>query len=360
MMDRRMRFWLIGIAIFVVALYLLRGILLPFVAGMALAYFLDPVCDWLERRGLSRSWATAIVAFCFLLVLAIVLLIVIPPLQRQTVALATELPNYIRELAELLQPFLDRIRDRLPSADSPLPSNVGEQAGAVIGWVIGALGNVLSGGLAFFNLISLLVITPIVAIYLLRDWDRFTQRLDAWLPRDQADTIRAQLREVDRTLAGFVRGQATVCLCLATIYGGGFSLVGLDFGLALGLFAGVLSFIPFVGSGVAFIGSVILALLQFPDWTHVLLVVAVCVVGQVLEGYVLTPKLVGDRVGLHPVWVIFALLAGGALFGFVGVLIALPVAAVCGVLVRFALLQYLGSGYYRGRHAPPTAPSDPV
>lgn len=355
-MDRRTRFWLIGIAIFVAALYLLRGILLPFVAGMALAYFLDPICDWIERRGLSRSWATAIVAGTFLLLFATVLLIVIPPLQRQIVALATELPNYIREIFERLQPLFDRIRSRLPSGETPLPSNVGEQASAVVGWLAGALGNVVSGGLAFFNLISLIVITPIVAIYLLRDWDRLTARLDAWLPRDQADTIRAQLREVDRTLAGFARGQATVCLCLATIYGGGFSLVGLDFGLSLGIFAGVLSFIPFVGSAVAFLGSVTLALLQFSDWMHILMVVGVCIVGQVLEGYVLTPKLVGDRVGLHPVWVIFALLAGGALFGFVGVLLALPVAAVCGVLVRFALLQYLGSTYYRGRHAPP--PSD--
>ena len=195
-----------------------------------------------------------------------------------------------------------------------------------------------------------------MAFYLLRDWDRIVARIDSWLPRDHAAVIRAQLAEVDRTLAGFARGQASVCLCLAAYYAGGFSLAGLDFGLALGLVAGILSFIPFVGSGVALVGSIGLALLQYDTWLPVALVLGICILGQILEGYLLTPKLVGDRVGLHPVWVIFALLAGGSLFGFLGLLLAVPVAAVLGVLARFGLLRYLASHYYRGVRSPSSGP----
>jgi predicted PurR-regulated permease PerM len=353
--ERQLRFWLVGFVLFLVALYFLRAILLPFVAGMAVAYFLDPVCDRLERWGVSRAWATSIVTVLFILFVAIALLLIVPPLERQLFDLAQRLPQYLKDAVERLQPIIDQIRSRLPS-NSTLLGNVGEHVGAVAGWVIGALGNVVSGGLAFFNLVSLIFITPIVAFYLLRDWDRIVARLDSWLPRDHAPVIREQLREVDRTLAGFARGQATVCLCLAAYYGGGFSLVGLDFGLTLGLVAGLLSFIPFVGSALAFVGSVGLALLQYDAWLPIGLVVGICALGQVLEGYLLTPKLVGDRVGLHPVWVIFALLAGGALFGFVGLLLAVPVAAVLGVLARFGLVRYLASHYYRGTMRPPAGP----
>ena len=354
---RQLRFWLIGLVVFLIAVYFLRAILLPFVAGMAVAYFLDPVCDRLERWGASRAWATSIVTVLFILLVAISLLLIVPPLERQMVDFAHQLPQYLQVAAERLQPILDQIRRRLHTTNSALFGSTGEQVSAVAGWLVGALGNVVSGGLAFFNLLSLIFITPIVAFYLLRDWDRIVARLDGWLPRDHAAVIREQLNEVDRTLAGFARGQATVCLCLAAYYGGGFSIVGLDFGLALGLVAGLLSFIPFVGSALALVGSISLALLQYDTWLPVMLVLGVCVLGQVLEGYVLTPKLVGDRVGLHPVWVIFALLAGGALFGFLGLLLAVPVAAVLGVVARFGLVRYLTSHYYRGTM--PRPPDEP-
>lgn len=353
--ERQLRFWLVGLILFLVALYFLRAILLPFVAGMAIAYFLDPVCDRIERSGLSRTWATSIVTVLFILFVAVGLLLIVPPLERQLVDLAQRLPQYLQEAFTRLQPIIDQIRSRLPS-NSTLLGNAGENVSAVAGWLVGALGNVVSGGLAFLNLLSLIFITPIVTFYLLRDWDRIVARLDGWLPRDHAPVIREQLREVDRTLAGFARGQATVCLCLAAYYGSAFSLAGLDFGLTLGLVAGVLSFIPFVGSALAFVGSIGLALLQYDSWMPVAIMVGICVLGQVLEGYLLTPKLVGDRVGLHPVWVIFALLAGGTLFGFVGLLLAVPVAAVLGVLARFVLLRYLNSRYYRGVMRPPAEP----
>lgn len=355
--ERQLRFWLIGLVVFLVALYFLRAILLPFVAGMAVAYFLDPVCDRIERWGASRTWATAIVTALFGLLVALALFLIVPPLERQVVDLATQLPAYLEAAASWLQPFIEQLRRQFPATDTATLGDVGGQLSTLAAWLVGAAGQFLSGGLALFNLLSLIFITPIVAFYLLRDWDRIVARIDSWLPRDHAAVIRERLIEIDRTLAGFARGQATVCLCLAAYYVIGFSLVGLDFGLALGLVAGLLSFIPFVGSAIALVGSIGLALVQYSEWLPIALTLGVCVLGQVLEGNFLTPKLVGDRVGLHPVWVIFALLAGGALFGFLGLLLAVPVVAVLGVLARFGLVRYLASRYYRGvSPRPPAGP----
>lgn len=199
-----------------------------------------------------------------------------------------------------------------------------------------------------FNLVALLLITPIVAFYLLRDWDRLIEQADRLLPPAYAEVIRAQVRAVDRTLAGFVRGVGTVCLFLGVFYATGLTLVGLDFGLLIGLGAGLISFVPYIGATIGAIASVGLALLQFDGYLMAAVVAAIFFSGQFIEGNILQPTLVGDRVGLHPVWVIFALLAGGALLGFVGVLVAVPAAAVIGVGVRFFVGQYrakvLGEG----------------
>jgi predicted PurR-regulated permease PerM len=201
---------------------------------------------------------------------------------------------------------------------------------------------------ALFQLISLVVITPLVSFYLLRDWDRIVERIDAYLPRGSAPAIHDQFGKIDRTLAGFIRGQATVCLILGAFYAVGLSLVGLEFGLLIGLGTGLISFIPYFGMMVGLAVGISVALAQFSGLGSVALVAAVFAVGQVAEGNFLTPKLVGDRVGLHPVWVIFALLAGGTLFGFTGILLAVPAAAVIGVLVRFTLESYRDSRLYEG------------
>lgn len=218
----------------------------------------------------------------------------------------------------------------------------------MVGWLGTVLQSIVTGGVALFDVLTLLFITPIVAFYLLRDWDVMIGTIHGWLPRQHAATILDQVNEIDRTLAGFVRGQATVCLVLGLFYGVALSVFGLNFGLVVGSIAGLLSFIPYVGSLVGFVSSVGIALVQYDTWTPVVVVVVIFLVGQAVEGNFLTPKLVGDKVGLHPVWVMFALLAGGSLFGFVGVLMAVPVAAVIGVLTRFALQQYLSSSYYSG------------
>jgi predicted PurR-regulated permease PerM len=353
--SRQIRFWLLALLGFLIVLYLLRAMLLPFVAGMAVAYFLDPVCDRLQRLGCSRVWATTIVSICFILVLVLAILLILPTLQNQVLSFVTRLPGYLDRLFSHLLPQLQEIGKRLGIASlADLRSQASGQVGAIVGWVAGALAGLVTSSVALANLLSLLFITPVVAFYLLRDWDRLRNQTNSLLPQRHAATIRQQLAEVDRTLAGFVRGQATVCLALAAFYGIGLTVIGVDFGLAVGIGIGLISFIPYLGSITGFVVSVGIALAQFDSWEPVAVVIGLFACGQFLEGYVLTPRLVGDRVGLHPVWVIFALLAGGTLFGFVGLLLAVPAAAVIGVLTRFAVLRYRESPYYQGD---PTWPS---
>jgi predicted PurR-regulated permease PerM len=356
----QLRFWLVLLLVTLICVYLLRSVLLPFVAGMAVAYLLDPVCDRLERWKLSRTWATTLVTVCFVLLCALVLLLIIPAVVSQIATFVERAPEYVSALQREATAALEVLRDRLdPATQERLPALLRDSADKVFTWVTGVLGGIVSGGVAFFNFVALLVITPVVAFYLLRDWDRMVAKADDALPRKHQATVRRLAREVDDTLAGFLRGQGTVCLSLAVFYALGLTLAGLDFGLVVGLIAGFLSFIPYVGSLVGLVLSVGLALAQFDNWISVVIVAAVFFVGQAIEGNVLTPKLVGERVGLHPVWVMFALLAGGALFGFVGVLLAVPVAAVVGVGVRFAFGQYRLSPYYTGHDGGGEPPAGP-
>ena len=348
-MERQIRFWLIGLACFLVALYLLRGVLLPFVVGMAVAYLLDPVCDLLESWGLSRSLATAVLTIFFLLGGAVALLLLIPALVGQLGGLLELAPEFFEVARGQFAKFLTMIEDRLePAILAQIRSAVEGSGERLIVWLTSLLGGLVSGGVALANLLSLLIITPVVTFYLLRDWDRIVAWVDDWLPRAHLETIREQVREVDRTLAGFLRGQGTVCLILGVFYAIGLSVAGLDFALVVGLVAGLLSFIPYLGAIIGLLLSVGLAAMQFDAWQDIAIVAGIFAVGQVVEGNFLTPKLVGEKVGLHPVWVIFGLLAGGSLFGFVGVLLAIPVAAVVGVGLRFALARYKAGPYYGG------------
>jgi predicted PurR-regulated permease PerM len=345
----QLRFWLILLVVTLLCVYLLRSVLLPFVAGMAVAYLLDPVCDRLEKWKLSRTWATAIVTVIFVLLCVLVLLLVIPLVVSQLATFIERAPEYLAAIQREVAVMMEFVRDRLaPGTEEKVRALLSGSTEKLFAWATSVLGGIVSGGVAFFNFVALMVITPIVAFYLLRDWDRMVDKADDWLPRKHQATIRRLAKEVDETLAGFLRGQGAVCLSLAIFYAVGLSLAGLDFGLVVGLIAGFLSFIPYVGSLVGLFLSVGLALAQFDDWISVGIVAVVFFIGQAIEGNFLTPKLVGERVGLHPVWVMFALLAGGALFGFVGVMLAVPVAAVVGVGVRFGISQYRLSSYYTG------------
>jgi predicted PurR-regulated permease PerM len=346
---QRLRFWLIGLAVFLALLWLLKGMLLPFVAGLVIAYFLDPLADRLERAGLSRTLATALITGGFFLAFIGLLVVLAPLIEHQVVEFAHRVPGYVETLSERIEPLIAEIKRKLSKGDiERLRSSAGDYAGTAVTWGLGVLKGLVSGGLALANLLSLLFITPILTFYLVHDWDHLVAKVDSWLPRHHAQTIRTQICEIDRTISGFVRGQATVCLALAAFYGLGLTVVGLDLGLVIGMGAGLISFVPYLGVISGFVTGVALGFAQTQSWELPALVAAVFAVGQVLEGNFLTPRLVGNKVGLHPVWIMFALLAFGNLFGFVGLLLAVPVAAVIGVLVRFALSRYLDSPLYHG------------
>ncbi len=353
----QLRIWLIVGLVFFALLWLLRDVLFPFVAGLIIAYFLDPLVDRLERRGLGRTTGTAIVLIGFLLLLFSFLLLLAPLIYDQAVGFAENLPRYLSELNMRLLPKLEALKPQLGitgTVTNEVAEAVRERGAQIFTWLSDAMGSVLAGGLAVFDVIATLVLTPVVAFYVLRDWDHMVAKIDSWLPRRYAGTIRQLGHEADLSIAGYMRGQALVCLILGSFYAVSLALVGLEFGLVIGLIAGLITFIPYVGSLVGGILAIGMALAQFPpDWASVALVAAIFVVGQAVEGNYLSPKLVGDRVGLHAVWIMFALLAGGALFGFTGVLLAVPVAALIGVLCRFFMKQYLASRLYDDGHVPP-------
>ena len=329
------------------SLYLFASILLPFVAAAGIAYFLDPPTTRLTRAGLPRGLAAVVMILTLLLACLLFALLLYPLLLAQLGLLVTRAPTYASAIRTWAGEVILRLQDTFGPeyVDGKLRDIVGGQAGSMLSFVLGAATRLVGGGFALFNVISLVVVTPVVAFYLLRDWRRAVARVDSWLPRRYAGVLRAQAREVDRILSAWVRGQALCCLVLAGFYAFALSLVGLDLGLIVGISSGLLSFIPYVGSIVGAVASIGLALAQF-QWQGVAIVAAVFVTGQLLEGYVIYPRFLGDRVELHAVWVIFALFAGGAAFGFLGVLLAVPVAAAIGVLARFWLRRYLASPLY--------------
>jgi predicted PurR-regulated permease PerM len=342
------RFWLIILAVFAMLVWLLQPVLLPFVAGMTIAYFLNPVVDTLTRSKLPRWLGSLLVLLGFVLIAVLVAALVLPLLQSQTSALINAAPEYVKQLNDHLRPWLENWVARFAPEDiDQIRDAAGQSVGEAAKWFGTVLQHVVSGGFALFDILALTIVTPVVAFYMLRDWPKLTKTIDGILPRNHYNVIREQLAEIDTTLSGFVRGQALVCLALGTIYTVGLSIVGLHYGAAIGVAAGILSFIPYVGTIFGWVSSVLLATAQFGDWRHVSAVIAVFVIGHALEAYVLTPRLVGHRVGLHPVWILFALIAGVKLMGFTGVLIAVPSAAVIGVLVRFGIQLYKSSILYK-------------
>jgi predicted PurR-regulated permease PerM len=349
-LRRQVQFWLISLAVFCSFLYVFSGVLLPFVAGMAVAYLLDPVCDRLESLGMGRMWATLTILLAFIMILVLFFILLLPVLGNQLALFLENFPDLVRRLQSLLSEYfpanLATMAGLSPEDLQASMSNLIGQGAAFVGKLAQSI---WSGGQALLSILSLFVITPVVAFYLLLDWDHMVERIDSWLPRDHLGEIRGLAKEMDSAVAGFVRGQVSVCVILGCFYAVSLALVGLNFGLLIGMGAGLISFIPFVGAGLGFIVSFGVALVQFwPEWPWILVVGAVFAVGQFLEGNVLQPKLVGDSTGLHPVTLMFALFAFGYLFGFVGMLIAVPAAAMIGVLARFGLKQYLASPVYKG------------
>jgi predicted PurR-regulated permease PerM len=349
--QSQLRIWGIAVVVLVGVLYLLGNVILPFVLAGAVAYVLDPIADWLQRRGFSRMWATITITFLAVVMFVIVTFLVIPTLVRQTIELFQALPQFVQQ-------FEDGLTERFPELLNP-ESQMRRSLNA-LGDTLQSRGaelveTLLSSALNLLNIIVLLVLVPVITFYLLLDWDRMVARIDGLLPRDHAPTVRKLARDIDATLSSFIRGQGTVCLIMGVFYGVGLMVVGLNFGAAIGAFAGLITFIPYVG---ALLGGALafgVALFQFwGDWVWILVVAAIFFSGQFLEGNIITPNLVGSSVGLHPVWLIFALSAFGTLFGFVGMLVAVPVAAALGVLVRFGLEQYRQGRLYQGTGVDPT------
>ena len=344
----RVRWWIAGAAVLGLLLWVLKESLAPFLFGAAIAYFLDPVVDWLEARRVGRGLGAAIAMLAALIAASLAMLLLLPILIEQVTGLLDQIPGLIERLrvrfAEIAESGAAGVvggavlTDLLDSLRGP-----GLQAGA------SALKGALAGGIAAVDFLSFAVITPVVAFYMLIDWDRIVGHVDRLIPRDQAETVRQLARDVDSVLAAFARGQVLVCLGLAAFYSLALLATGLDHAVAIGVVSGLVSFIPYVGTAVGFLLSVGVALFQFwPEGLPIVLVASVFVAGQLLESYVLTPRLVGRRVRLHPVWLLFALLAGGNLLGFSGLLVAVPAAAAIGVLVRFGEERYREGRFYRG------------
>lgn len=341
-------FWLALFIFFCVSVYVLRSVLLPFVAGIIIGYLLDPLTSKFEKWGMNRTLATVVVMVLVILVLFPLLVLLIGVIDEQLGHFITSVPTYLTALLKKFEPVFVELQQRFPDLDAEKVRQYirGNMTNGlkVFGSIVKG---VISSSFAFFNVLSLLLITPVVAFYMLRDWDKFVGKVDGLLPRHSKASIEKQAREIDRILAGFIRGQLSVCVLLGTFYAVGLYLVGLDLGVLVGFIAGIISFIPYVGSITGFVISMAIAFAQFDSLSQILPVVAVFAAGQFLEGNFLTPKLVGDSVGLHPVWVMFALLAGGVLLGFLGLMIAVPVAAVLGVIIRHQIENYKHSSLYQ-------------
>lgn len=346
--------------------YFLSSVLAPFLAGLALGYLLDPVADRLQTLGLSRLGASFAILTVFVVLTAAIVLLVAPVLTRQLTEFVESLPGYLTTLQGLLArvsreatgDFMRSVYEKLglPVSDASLDTQkyVNDIASEAARMGAAFLKSLVSGGAALVNMASLVVITPVVAFYILLDWDDMVATLDSLTPPRYREDVRAIARDIDKALAGFLRGQALVCLFLGLWYSIGLSLIGLNFGFLIGVGAGVLSFVPYVGSITAFVLSIIVATVQgWPDWRLPAMAVAVVSTGLFLDGNVLSPRLVGGSIGVHPVWLMFALLAAGSLFGFTGLLLAAPVAAALGVILRFATRRYRQSALFLGPAAPP-------
>lgn len=346
--ERQVLFWMAALLLLILAIGLLKDILLPFVVGIVVAYFLNPLADGLERIGLPRMLASALILVMAILAFAAVAIFVVPLLVTQAQQLAAALPDELARLRTLVEAWArTQLGPRFPQFEAALDGALGGFAqnwAGIAGWVASSLWD---RGLALINFVSLLLVTPLVVFYLLVDWHPMMAKLNGWLPRAHAPVIRGLAHEVNDAVSAFIRGQGTVCIILGIFYAAALSAIGLRYGLLVGLATGLLGFVPFIGWLLGLLTASTLAIVQYwPESLPLLMVIGIFLAGQVLDAGFLAPSIVGSKIGLHPVWLIFALFVFSYLFGFVGVLVAVPVAAAIGVLVRFALRLYLASPVY--------------
>ncbi|AQX18405.1 putative PurR-regulated permease PerM [Bartonella sp. A1379B] len=349
-MKKQIFFWLGTLIFFIVFMFILGSILFPFIAGIVLAYFLNPIVQIFEKIGIHRVFGTTLITLFIIIFFVVSLIILIPIISGQIQQfISNGLPIYVNRIQTFfVEHNFSWVRRYFDSDPNELHTNIKVLLGQSSDFITSLLNSLLKSGKSIVNIISLFVVTPVVTFYILLDWPHMVEVVDSWIPRSHLTTVRSLFHEMDRAVAGFVRGQGTVCLILAGYYAIGLTITGLNFALLIGMFVGLISFIPYIGTMIGFILSIGVAWVQFyPDnWGWVIIVMIVFFIGQFIEGYILQPKLVGPSVGLHPVWLMFALFAFGSLFGFTGMLVAVPAAAIIGVLVRFVLHIYLNSQMY--------------
>ena len=368
-LERQILIWTGVFALFLLALHILGSAVTPFATGIALSYLLDPVVRRLERIGVNRLVSSLAILAIFVVTLGFAMVVVAPILGHQLLGFTQSLPRYVVKLQQMATDEAGYLTNKYGGAwmadyglggslsNEQIQKTIADFVGRGAQWLLNSVQSLASGGEALLNFFSLLIVTPVVAFYLLVDWNKMTAALDSWLPLDHRDSLRGIGSEINVALAGFVRGQSLVCLFLGVWYGLGLTVVGLNFGLLIGFAGGVLSFVPYVGSLTTLVIALLVALVQgWPEWRLFLLTFVVVAIGQFLEAYVISPKLVGDSVGLHPVWLMFALFAFGALFGVTGLIVAVPAAAAIGVLARHLIGVYLASSLYQGRGGAETAP----
>nr|WP_078718898.1 MULTISPECIES: AI-2E family transporter [unclassified Bartonella] len=349
-MKKQIFFWLGTLIFFVTFMFIFGSILFPFIAGIVLAYFLNPIVQIFEKIGINRFWGTVLITLLIIIIFVVALIILIPIISGQIQQFVSNgLPIYVNRIQTFfVEHNFDWVRRYFDSDPNELHTNIKALLGQSSDFITSLLNSLLKSGKSIVNIISLFVVTPVVTFYILLDWPRMVEAVDSWIPRSHLTTVRSLFHEMDRAVAGFVRGQGTACLILAGYYAVGLTITGLNFALLIGMFVGLISFIPYIGTIISFVISIGVAWVQFypDDWGWIVIVMTVFFIGQFIEGYILQPKLVGSSVGLHPVWLMFALFAFGSLFGFTGMLVAVPAAAIIGVLVRFVLHIYLNSEMY--------------
>ena len=348
--DKQVLFWLTAAILLLLGILLLRDVLLPFVAGIVIAYFLNPLAERMTATGMNRTLASVLIVAAVGVLVVATLVLLVPMIVSQLQQLALSLPDEAVRLRQIVETWArERFGVRFTQIEASLDNAAAELAKNWSAWAGVVARSLWSQSLALFNFISLLLVTPLVVFYLLVDWHPMLSKVDGWLPREHAPTIRKLANEINEAVSAFIRGQGTVCMILGVFYAIGLSWVGLKYGLLIGLATGIMAFVPFVGWALGLLTAVGLAAVQFwPNTLPIAMVVGVFLAGQALDAAFLSPKIVGSKIGLHPVWLIFSLFVFSYLFGFVGMLVAVPVAAAIGVLVRYALRVYIDSEMFNG------------
>lgn len=355
--SKQAAFWAMALIVVIVFISLFKSILTPFVLGIIIAYFLNPLVKRFSTRGIRRTTSSALIILVFFALLTLLVALITPVIAKESSQLIEAMPTYLDKFFTMLQPYTSWFQESfgdnyVTDAKSFLKDNLSK----ILTVSGGIAGGIAAGGQALIGMATTIILTPLVAFYMMREWPIITHWVEDLIPRKNEKTIKHLLKRIDMKLSGFIRGQLTVAFLLGIIYAVALTIAGLNYGFLIGISAGVLSIIPMVGSTLGLLAAVAVAWFQSDDIQYVFIIAAIFIVGQIVEGNVLSPKLLGDSVGLHPLWIIFALLAGGSLFGILGMLIAVPVAAIAGVLISFAILQYKNSPVYKEKTVSATKP----